>query len=239
MANTNQVLRGTGVRALWKPGPTDGTQHVQIFEFHNVPHGASFTIWCDGVEISTVFDSTIATMQTFIKNSLEATDSLAGISNWSVVGSGSTFTATCAVPNVFFQIRVTQPSSGRILTSISKAGAQEFTLFGAMASFQFSESIETIDVTPVMQLEEDTLVKKSVLTFAFDLYDTDDTWQYALYPGVTGLLTVQEEYGMPDTKYFAFNALIEGVEKNTDGVLEYNITGRRKGPMVSPLGSRY
>lgn len=243
LPNMNQVLRGDGLRVLWMPGLTSGAQHAHRFEFFGVPNSSTFRLWINGTLTSSItYSTTISTTQTNIKNALEAADGLGG--TWTVVGTaftgGVAYVATYSVSNVFFNIRVDiKPASGTLVASISTAGTQEFKMHGAMSSFQFSESIETVDATPVMQIEEDTLVKKSVMTFAYDMYDTDDSWQYALYPGLTGLMTVQEEYGVKNSKYFSFYALLEGVEKNTDGVIEYNITGRRKGPYVKPLGSRY
>lgn len=237
-------LVGSGVRAFWTPllytsptttWPVTG-QHQQSFIFYSVSNGATFVLWANGKSATVTYSTTSATTITNINAALL---SLTGLT-WSGVLSAGVYTFTCATHLRWARIDVVkQASSGKIVTYVAIPGAQVFDLNAQLTSFKFSEQMETVDLTPVTQLEENTAPKRSVFTFNLSLYDLKTDLSYVMYSGMEGTLTIYEDFRRKNSNYFQFNAILEGVEKQYSlaSAIEYNITGRRKNKMIAHLGS--
>ena len=129
--------------------------------------------------------------------------------------------------------------------ALDVAGSQVYELGSALKSVANQGNIEFVDVTPVMQREEVSLMTKEALTVSIDLYDlyndtaSDSQLEYILFPGQVVQLTVYETGLVKGGRWSSMYFLIEDVQRRGDSksVRELSISGRRQGAMLKDFGT--
>lgn len=237
LTSNNIVLEVTAERR----GDTD-TNHIQEFVFSSV--SGSFVLWVNGRLTSAITYSVVAaTTQSNIISALNAATGL----TWAAV-SGATpnrMSVRCTTASRWFQIRVVgQPTTGLVTTGVVSAGRQSYTLSSTLTALQIQSNTEYTDVTPLMRKQEVVVPTKEVVTVSINLYNPDSmvgdaSWDYLIVEGNTVRLDVYEQGKITGGRRFAMYLLIEDVQRNhTTTVVEYQISGRRQGEWVLPLGTR-
>lgn len=223
----------------------DEQVHIQKLYFNDTLTGGTFRLRVNGYLTGAItFETTEATLVTNVNAALDA---LANLSAGELVLSGTDVQDMTITSdgNKYYRILIdadtlaltgNTTTSPDLTTEVTQVGGAWTALSADMSEFQWEESADTTDVTPLSQEEAEMLVTKSSCTWSLSLYDALQDWAYMIHKGQEGRLRVFKQGKVSGKEFLEMQVLIESVSAPTPDhdVLEKEVSGMRQGAWVAP-----
>ena len=224
--------------------------HVQQLRFHADVTGGTFRLWVNGEYTSAItFNATIATLLTSINAALDALPNLAAADIVATGASDANITLTAAALDLgYFDIRVEDidlvgntSADPSVSTDVTTQGSKLYTISGELSSFNYENSQDLVSMTGMSEKHERQKAVLDKMTFATNVYKSEASWVYSIFPGAQGIVYVYDTGKVVGRKHFAFWALFDKVSYDypDHDKVEGELSGVRNGPMVVPFYTTY
>jgi len=248
VCTTTNRITSEKIRIDWLPQNCEPAIHVQVLAFEATVSAGTFTLRVNGEETAPItYSATTATLITSINSALDALVGLAGgeIEATGTVNSAITLTAS---GNGFYRILVDGSSlTGNttvfpnVTSEVTTWGSDWVILSAELSTFDWDETVNTVDVTAISEYERTEIPVSSEATVSATMYKTDSSWKHTIYAGVWGLIRVFPQGAFVGQEYFVGRVLIDSVSETYPDheVVENDISGKRQGAWIVPPKSYY